>query len=159
MLDAVKKERFTGSKYARSRICMHNQFDWIWETQESIIDVCQQINIISCHRLLKWLTERYLKSTCFLHCLCVFHYKKWHLCVIWLLTCFPHCRLDCIILNGASFFPWRYTHIFGLGLPPWNCPFHFGFLDLKTAGRTPWAGDELVTRPLSVHKHRKTHTC
>jgi hypothetical protein len=37
-------------------------------------------------------------------------------------------------------------------------PFHFGFLDLKTVGRTPWAGDQLVTRPLPVHKHRKMHT-
>jgi hypothetical protein len=25
-------------------------------------------------------------------------------------------------------------------------------------GRTPWAGDLLVARPLPVHKHRKTHT-
>jgi hypothetical protein len=27
-----------------------------------------------------------------------------------------------------------------------------------TAGRTPWTGDQLVARPLPVHKHRKTHT-
>jgi hypothetical protein len=27
-----------------------------------------------------------------------------------------------------------------------------------TVGRTPWTGDQLVTRPLPVHKHRKTHT-
>jgi hypothetical protein len=26
-----------------------------------------------------------------------------------------------------------------------------------TFGRTPWTGDQLVARPLSVHKHRKTH--
>jgi hypothetical protein len=26
-----------------------------------------------------------------------------------------------------------------------------------TFGRTPWAGDQLVARPLPVHKHRKTH--
>jgi hypothetical protein len=28
----------------------------------------------------------------------------------------------------------------------------------ETVGRTPWAGDQLVARPLPVHKHRKTHT-
>jgi hypothetical protein len=27
-----------------------------------------------------------------------------------------------------------------------------------TFGRTPWTGDQLVARPLPVHKHRKTHT-
>jgi hypothetical protein len=26
-----------------------------------------------------------------------------------------------------------------------------------TFGRTPWAGDQLVARPLPVHKDRKTH--
>jgi hypothetical protein len=26
-----------------------------------------------------------------------------------------------------------------------------------SVGRTPWAGDQLVARPLPVHKHRKTH--
>jgi hypothetical protein len=28
----------------------------------------------------------------------------------------------------------------------------------RTVGRTPWKGDQLVTRRLPVHKHRKTHT-
>jgi hypothetical protein len=28
----------------------------------------------------------------------------------------------------------------------------------ETVGRTPWTGDQLVARPLPVHKHRKTHT-
>jgi hypothetical protein len=28
----------------------------------------------------------------------------------------------------------------------------------ETVGRTPRAGDQLVARPLPVHKHRKTHT-
>jgi hypothetical protein len=27
----------------------------------------------------------------------------------------------------------------------------------NTFDRTPWAGDQLVARPLPVHKHRKTH--
>jgi hypothetical protein len=26
-----------------------------------------------------------------------------------------------------------------------------------TFGRAPWTGDQLVARPLPVHKHRKTH--
>jgi hypothetical protein len=29
------------------------------------------------------------------------------------------------------FFLWRYSPNLGLGLPPWNCPFHFSLLDLK----------------------------
>jgi hypothetical protein len=28
----------------------------------------------------------------------------------------------------------------------------------RTFGRTPWTGDQLVARPLPVHKHRKMHT-
>jgi hypothetical protein len=28
----------------------------------------------------------------------------------------------------------------------------------RTVGRTPWTGDQLVTSPQPVHKHRKTHT-
>jgi hypothetical protein len=27
----------------------------------------------------------------------------------------------------------------------------------RTVGRTSWTGDQLVARPLTVHKHRKTH--
>jgi hypothetical protein len=30
-----------------------------------------------------------------------------------------------------EFFPWRYSPNLGLGLPPWNSPFHLGFLDLS----------------------------
>jgi hypothetical protein len=29
------------------------------------------------------------------------------------------------------YFLWRYSHNLGLGLPPRNSPFHFGFLDLR----------------------------
>jgi hypothetical protein len=29
------------------------------------------------------------------------------------------------------FFLWRYSPNLGLGLPPWNSPFHFGLLDLR----------------------------
>jgi hypothetical protein len=36
--------------------------------------------------------------------------------------------------------------------------FHFSLLDFRQVGRTPWMGDQLVARPLPVHKHRKTHT-
>jgi hypothetical protein len=32
------------------------------------------------------------------------------------------------------------------------------FIRSYTVGRTPWAGDKLVARPLPVRKHRKTHT-
>ncbi|PNF33698.1 hypothetical protein B7P43_G11420 [Cryptotermes secundus] len=40
-----------------------------------------------------------------------------------------------------------------------NFSVHFGFSRSYTFGRTPWAGDQLVARPLPVHKHKKrTHT-
>jgi hypothetical protein len=29
---------------------------------------------------------------------------------------------------------------------------------VEAVGRTPWAGDQLVARPLPIHKHRKAHT-
>jgi hypothetical protein len=36
------------------------------------------------------------------------------------------------VIKGIYFFsPWRYSPNLGLGLPPWNSPFHFGFLDLR----------------------------
>jgi hypothetical protein len=60
-------------------------------------------------------------------------------------------------LGTTKYFLWHYSPNLGLGLPPWTTPFHFGLLDLKTFGRTPWAGDQLIARPLPVHKHRKTH--
>jgi hypothetical protein len=28
----------------------------------------------------------------------------------------------------------------------------------RTVGRTPWTGDQLVARPLSIHKHKNAHT-
>jgi hypothetical protein len=56
------------------------------------------------------------------------------------------------------FFLWRYSPNLGLGLSPWNSRFTSFFYILQTVGRTPWAGDQLVARPLPVHKHRKTHT-
>ncbi|PNF16758.1 hypothetical protein B7P43_G00852 [Cryptotermes secundus] len=31
---------------------------------------------------------------------------------------------------------------------------HFGFSRSYTFGRTPWAGDQLVARPLPVHKQK-----
>jgi hypothetical protein len=72
------------------------------------------------------------------------------------------CVFRALLTNGSTyhsielFFFWHYSRNLGLGLPPLNSPFHFGFLDDKTVGRTPWAGDQLVAGPLPVYKHRKT---
>jgi hypothetical protein len=50
-----------------------------------------------------------------------------------------------------------YTCIFFLLLLPlWSIGLIYQFLDYFTDGRTPWTGDQLVARPLPVHKHRKT---
>jgi hypothetical protein len=46
-------------------------------------------------------------------------------------------RYPCFALHSIpfffffSFFPWCYSPNLGLCLPPWNSPFHFGFLDLR----------------------------
>jgi hypothetical protein len=102
-----------------------------------------------------------------LHCHCVsdFH-TSWHT-ETQSITCTAHkimyycvitCKFGvCNCINAFSFL-WRYSPNLGLGLSPWNSPFNFSFLELKTVSRTPWAGDQLVARPLLVHKHRKTHT-
>jgi hypothetical protein len=52
-------------------------------------------------------------------------------------SCFTF-HLDWTILTtswrkstNTIFFPWRYSPNLGLGLPPWNSPFNFGFLDLR----------------------------
>jgi hypothetical protein len=37
---------------------------------------------------------------------------------------------------------------------PW--PLFFSFLILYTVGRTPWAGDQRVTRPLPTHRTTQT---
>jgi hypothetical protein len=37
----------------------------------------------------------------------------------------------CTTSNLDFFSLWRYSPNLGLGLPPWNYPFHFGLLDLR----------------------------
>jgi hypothetical protein len=66
------------------------------------------------------------------------------------LLSYPGSIVIIITLCCIFFFLWRYSPNLGLGLPPSNSPFHFGLLELKTLGRTPWAGDQLVARPLPV---------
>jgi hypothetical protein len=59
----------------------------------------------------------------------------------------------------------RNYYFFPLALQPTFGPWHTSmklFVSLQfprswTFGRTPWMGDQLVARPLPVHKHRKTH--
>jgi hypothetical protein len=54
------------------------------------------------------------------------------------------------------FFPWHYIPS---GPRPTSMnSVHFGFSRSYTYCRTPWAGDQLVARPLPADKHRKTHT-
>jgi hypothetical protein len=43
--------------------------------------------------------------------------------------CFVILKLHRVLLD--FFFLWRYSSNLGLGLPPWNSPFHFSFLDLR----------------------------
>jgi hypothetical protein len=36
-----------------------------------------------------------------------------------------------LLVSLLVFFLWRYSPNLSLGLPPWNSPLHFGFLDLR----------------------------
>jgi hypothetical protein len=50
---------------------------------------------------------------------------------------------------SANLHEWFYLSIYSPSGGPWQL---FQFLDLHTAGRTPWTGDRLVTRPLPRHR-------
>jgi hypothetical protein len=58
-----------------------------------------------------------------------------------------------------------HNFFFPLALQPNSGPgrfhetFHFTSVTRsRTVSRTAWMGDQLITGPLPVHKHRKTHT-
>jgi hypothetical protein len=61
---------------------------------------------------------------------------------------------------------WVLSIFFSLALQPQFVPWPTSmklFVSLRfsrsyAVGRTPWAGDQLVARPLHVHKHRKRYT-
>jgi hypothetical protein len=59
--------------------------------------------------------------------------------------------------NTLFFFPWHYSPS-GPRPTSMYISVHVGFSRSYTFGRTPWAGDQFVARPLPVHKHRETHT-
>jgi hypothetical protein len=61
--------------------------------------------------------------------------------------------VDCIVCDSSflsmpQFGPWPTSMKLSVPLQ---------FTRSWTVGRTPWTGDQLVARPLPVHKHRKTH--
>jgi hypothetical protein len=57
----------------------------------------------------------------------------------------------------SFFFLWRYSPNLGLGLPPWNSPFHFSLLDLRhpvgLLGRVISSSQGLYLNT-GQHKHR-----
>jgi hypothetical protein len=61
--------------------------------------------------------------------------------------------------NLHIFFPWRYSPNLDLGLPPWNSPFHFSFLDLRQSvgllGRVISSPQVLY---LYTNTEKRTHT-
>jgi hypothetical protein len=69
-----------------------------------------------------------------------------------------------VVFKGTVFRPFFFL-FFSLALQPQFGPWptsmklsvSLRFTRSETFGRTPWAGDQLVARPLPVHKHRKTH--
>jgi hypothetical protein len=57
------------------------------------------------------------------------------------------------------FFLWRYSLNLGLGLPPWNSPFHFGFLDLsQSIGLLGWVISSSQGLYLYKNTEKRTHT-
>jgi hypothetical protein len=62
-----------------------------------------------------------------------------------------------LITYTMYFFPlWLYSPILGLG----RLHETFRFTSVtrsRTVNRTPWTDDQLVARPLPIHKHRKMH--
>jgi hypothetical protein len=63
------------------------------------------------------------------------------------------------------FFLWRYSPNLGLGLPPWNSPFHFGSVDLRLPvgllGRVVSSSQGPYVYPNTgkrTHSHTHTHT-
>jgi hypothetical protein len=62
-----------------------------------------------------------------------------------------------IIIKMSYFFPLALQPNSGLG----RLHETFSFASVtrsRTVDRTPWTGDQLVARPLPVHKHRSMHT-
>jgi hypothetical protein len=55
------------------------------------------------------------------------------------------------------FFPLALQPTFGLWPTSMKLSVSLQFTRFLTFGRTPWTGDQLVARPLPVHKHRKKH--
>jgi hypothetical protein len=57
------------------------------------------------------------------------------------------------------FFPWRYSRNLGLGLPPWNSLFQFGFLDFRQSvgllGRVISSSQGIY---LYINTEKRTHT-
>jgi hypothetical protein len=62
----------------------------------------------------------------------------------------------------SPFFLWRYSPNLGLGLPPWNSPFHFGFLDLRESvvllGRVISSSQTQTQKNAHIHTNIK-HPC
>jgi hypothetical protein len=75
------------------------------------------------------------------------------------IVCYNYCASDSVVcIQVIFFFLWRYSPHLGLGPPPWNSPFHFGFLDLRHSvgllGRVISSSQGLYL----YKKHRKTYT-
>jgi hypothetical protein len=57
------------------------------------------------------------------------------------------------------FFLWRYSPNLGFGLPPWNPPFHFGFLDLRQSiGLLGWVISSSQDLYMYTYTEKRTQT-
>jgi hypothetical protein len=71
----------------------------------------------------------------------------------------PYPISRCYTDQAIFFFLWRYSPQWGLGLPPWNSPFHLGFLNLRQTvgllGRVISSSQGLY---LYTNTEKRTHT-
>jgi hypothetical protein len=64
-------------------------------------------------------------------------------------------NIDCFEDRGATFTIYLSIYL-GLYSPLLDLGRFFNFLILYTVGRTPWTGDQPVTRPLATHRTTQT---
>jgi hypothetical protein len=78
-----------------------------------------------------------------------FHALTVH-CILWLLNSEYQNYGSQYLIHITCCSPWSTGHL-------WNASFHFNFLILYTVGRTPWAGDQPVARPLRSQDSTNTN--
>jgi hypothetical protein len=115
---------------------------------------CSDSNYLS-NTMLTWSTlHNILPYNYFYSIICYNTLSVVFLCRTILILCILYSHLK---YSYTFFFLWRYSPNLGLGLPPWNSSFHFGFIDLRQSvgllGRVISSSQGLstCTQTLNIH--------